>query len=214
MFLMLFYLEYLVILVILTLPALSSVVLNIDIQPSGSDTMSGGTFAVMPSAGSFWNTNGPNYQPRTLLLSDGTDSGLSLTSDLYEMPGPGNGDALYRDYMMGETKIGGLAAGADYEVVFYAGADLMTVFIVDQSFTRLSPDPGYCPYQHKELPGIDGCDYVRGIVTADSAGEFAVNVNLGALAGMQIAIPGPNPEPEVMVLLPLAAMIVARRRRC
>lgn len=211
---MLFILNYLLILVILTLPALSSVVVNIDIQPSGGDMMSGGTSAVLPSAGSFWNASGANHRPHTLLLSDGTDIGLSLATDLYEAPFHGSGDALYSDYMMGEAKIGGLVAGVDYEVVFYSGANLMTVFIVEQSFIRLSPDPGYCPYEHKELPGIDGCDYVRGIVTADSAGEFAVNVNLGALAGMQIALPDANPEPGVMLLLPLAAVIVARRRRC
>ena len=55
----------------------------------------------------------------------------------------------------------------------------------------------------------------RGIVTADSLGEFAVNVNLGALAGMQIALPSPNPEPAAMMLLPLSALLVLRtRKRC
>jgi len=195
----------------LTVPALASVVVNIDIQPSGGVTMTGSTASVLPSAGSFWNTNGRNHQPQGLLRSDGTDSGLSLTTDLYEAPFPSDGDTLYRDSMIGGAKIGGLVAGADYEVVFYAGANLMTVFIVGQSFTRLSPQPGYCPYEHKELPGIDGCDYVRGIVTADSAGEFAVNVNLGALAGLQLAMPTHNPEPSALMLLPLSAVLALRR---
>ena len=86
------YLRYLVILVILILPARSSVLVNIDIQPSGAEAMSGGSFAVLPSSGSFWNTNGPNYQPQTLLLSDGTESGLSLTTDLYDAPFAGDVD--------------------------------------------------------------------------------------------------------------------------
>lgn len=208
---MLTILKYLLILVMLAVPGLAAVVVNIDIQPSGGVAMTGSATSVLPSAGSFWNTNGPNHQAQALLRSNGTDSGLSLTTELYEAPFPGDGDALYGDYMIGEARVGGLVAGTDYEVVFYAGANLMTVFIVEQSFTRLSPDPGYCPYEHKELPGIDGCDYVRAIVTADSAGEFAVAANLGALAGLQLAMPTHNPEPTALMLLPLSAVFALRR---
>jgi len=159
-------LNHTLILIMLTIPALSSVVVNIDIQPSWGETMTGGDSAVLPSAGPFWNTNGPNHQSRPLLLSDGAPSGLSLTADLWDPPFSGDGDALFRDYMIGEIRLAGLMPGHDYEVVFYAGANLMTQFRVGQPFTRLSPLPGYYPYEPKVLPGIDGIDYVRGLVTA------------------------------------------------
>lgn len=210
---MLHILNYSLILVMLAVSARASVVVNIDIQPSDGVTMTGSTSSVLPSAGAIWNTNGPNHQPQPLLDSDGNGSGLSLTTALYEAPFPGDGDALYSDYMIGEARISGLAANEDYEVVLYGGANLMTIFIVEQSFTRLSPEPAYCPYEHKQLPGIDGCDYVRGIVTADTSGEFAVNVNLGGLAGLQIELPAPNPEPTVLMLLPLSAVVVLRCRK-
>lgn len=207
------FLRYQLILVMFAAPALGSVVVNIDIQPSGSETMTGGDSTVLPSAGPFWNTNAPNSQSLPLLSSDGAETGLSLTADLYDPPFSGDGDALYRDYMIGEVRITGLVPEKHYDVVFYGGANQMTLFRVDQPFTRLSPDPGYCPYESKELPGTDGCDYVRGIVTSDPAGEFALDVNLGALAGLQLALPGHNPEPSTLLLLPASALAALRRRR-
>lgn len=63
-----------------------------------------------------------------------------------------------------------------------------------------------CTYEHTVLPGVEGCDYVVGMATADIFGEIRVSVQPGAMSGMQIAL---NPESSVTMLNLIAGLGLA-----
>ncbi len=198
--------------VLLGLPAGGAVV-NLDFQVGpGLGVMAGGAGTVLPSAGSYWNTNGANWIPMPLLTSTGAPSGMELVSDFWNGLQTADGDALFGDSVSGDATIRGLAPGIGYQIVIYGAANLQNIYRVDQAFESNSPAYGEitCTYGHTVLPGVEGCDYVQGIATADAEGEITVRVFPGAMSGMQIIA---NPEPSVMLLHLIAGLGAGRRRR-
>jgi len=188
-------------------------VVNVDFQGAGGLTMSENGGAVIPFAGSYWNPSGTGSGAVSLLTSTGAPSGLELKLSVEAGNRIQDGDALYRDYVFGDATIRGLNPGQDYHVVIYSAANLQGIFRVAQPFDSNSPRYGEisCTYEHTVLPGVEGCDYAKGVATADAAGEIEVGVNPGAMSGLQIS-PVPNPEPSVVLLNLLAVMVGAWRR--
>ena len=192
---------------------LPGAVINIDFQVGADRVVQvGSAGAVIPTGGSYWNVNGANGSVQELLTSEGAPSGVTLRSDLSPALGTDEADALFGDSVFGEATLGGLNPGQRYRLVIYGGANLQNIYRVRQSFATLSPEYGtiLCEYGHTALPGVDGCDYVHGEALADAAGEIAVEVLPGAMAGLQLAL---NPEPSVLVLQAIGALFLAVRRR-
>lgn len=188
-------------------------VINIDFQVgAGRGAMTGNSGAVIPFVGWFWNANGPNGQAMPLLSSTGDPTGLELIPSVYEGRSLADGDALFGDYVYGDATIRGLDPGQDYLISIYSAANLQGIFRVAQPFDTSSPGYGEvgCTYEHTVLPGVEGCDYVVGMPTADIFGEIRVSVQPGAMSGMQIVL---NPEPSVTMLNLIAGLGLALRRR-
>lgn len=174
--------------------------------------MSGSAGAVIPFSGTYWNASGTDYNTHPLLTSTQAESGLFLRMSSAPRSGVQDGDALFRDSVIGDATISGLIPQHDYQIVIYSAANTQGIFRVNQPFDTLSPAYGEvsCTYEHTVLPGVEGCDYVVGTATADAFGEISVRVSPGAMAGMQLAT---NPEPSTGMLSLIAGLGLALRRR-
>ena len=197
-----------------------SMVVNVDFQGSGEVMSGGGASAVIPFQGSYWNASGVASQPFwgspsmfPLLGSTGTASGISLSMNASAYDREGEGDALFRDAIVGEATLYGLTPGQDYHIVIYDGANLEGIARVAQPFDMHSPGYGEvnCLYELTALPGVNGCDYFEGEATADAAGTLELRVSPGAMAGLQIVLN--NPEPSSGMLAILGALGLLGRRR-
>jgi hypothetical protein len=122
---------------------------------------------------------------------------------------------MYGDYLVGSVELRGLDSGASYEIVLYGAANLQTQFEVAGPWVMTPESAGHsddCLYWDTALPGVEGCDYVRGLASADASGVIAIQVGRGASAGLQMDL-AHNPEPGVMVMMGLALVLLAGRRR-
>lgn len=190
----------------------SAAVVNVDIQPASGVRMVGTEGTVLP-AGPYWNVNGQDHEWQPLLTGGGNDSGLRMMTDLWDLRYPATGNALERDGMIGTVTISGLTPGIPYEVVFYGVAGVQTLYRIGQPFTRLDPpQPPDWPPGSNGVYGVGDARHLHGLVTPDSTGSFELSVNLGILAGLQVATP--NPEPGVAMLLGIGGLAAWRRRRC
>ena len=71
-----------------------------------------------------------------------------------------------------------------------------------------------CVYGDPVLPGVEGCDYLRGTIVADEFGVIAIDSGFGAIAGLQLDYPVlSNPEPSVLLLHGVAIGFFVMRRR-
>jgi len=174
---------------------------------------------VLQPSGSLWNVNGVGYGAEaSLVTSHGVGSGLILWTDGFTGT-RAEGDALYGDYFVGDLELRGLVANQSYELVLYNAANILTSYRFAGSWTPTgasTPPPAFCDYHDPSLAnGVEGCDFLRGIAVADENGVIAIGAGFGAIAGLQLDLPGAhNPEPSILLLQGLAVMmgLMGRRR--
>lgn len=195
------------------LPAGGSLV-NVDFQGGGSPVVVG---AGVLGGGPVWNVASGSGVEVPLLTAAGLASGLVVWSDGFTGTRT-EGDTLYGDYLVGDFEVRGLVANEVYEVVLYNAANIQPFhsFAGPWQPTGVSANPPpFCAYADPALPGREGCDYLRGFATSDSAGVIAVSSGFGAVAGLQIGLPASvNPEPSGILLQAIAfGFLLSRRRR-
>ena len=191
-------------------------VVSVDFQGAGAATVSGGGVL---GGGSLWNVAGEGYGVEVPLQdAAGASSGLRVWTEGFTGTRL-EGDALYGDYLVGDVELRGLQADTAYELVVFTAANIQQAFFFPGSWTptgaSASP-PDFCAYGDPALPGMEGCDYLRGIAVADNDGVIAIGAGFGAIAGLQLDISAPvNPEPSVAFLQAIAfvALVFRRRRR-
>lgn len=190
--------------------------INVDFQGASGETSTASAGAVLQPVGSLWNVNGQGFGAEVpLATSFGGVSGVSLWTDGLMMES-WLGDALFHDYMSGDFELRGLEANQSYELVLYTPANIQTEYYFHGTWTptAASASPPFRDIGDPSLPGIEGSDYIRGMVVADGSGVIAVNAALGGVAGLQLDVPAlANPEPTVVMLQALAAVIGLTRRR-
>ncbi|MDA0767978.1 MAG: hypothetical protein O3A87_08120 [Verrucomicrobia bacterium] len=191
--------------------------MNVDFQGAGEVT-SVSTGGVLQPSGLLWNVNGPGYGAEaSLVTSHGVASGIILWTDGFTGTRV-EGDALYGDYFVGDIELRGLVANEAYELVLYNAANILSSYHFGGSWTLTGASatpPGVCAYHDPSLAtGVEGCDFLRGIAVADENGVIAIGAGFGAIAGLQLDLPGvPNPEPSILLLQGLAVVMGLMRRR-